>query len=279
VKKHRESRFSKDAYFAGLNSFSCLFDGFLEVVDIYSYIQRINYNGPLEPTINTLSALHRAHMLSVPFENLDIPLGRRIELDEASLFDKIVHRRRGGFCYELNGLFAALLCELGFNVQRLSARVANSQGGFGSEFDHMTLLVQLEERLLADVGFGDSFFHPLRLDERGDQIQGANSYRIRDDGDHLTYLRLVDGEWHPQYIFRLQPYAIADFIEGCNYAQTSPESSFTRRRVCSRLTPKGRITLSDRKLIIKSNGLREEIELENEEEVETVLYKEFGISL
>ena len=248
-------------------------------MDINSYIQRINYNGPLEPTIDTLCALHRAHMLSVPFENLDIPLGRRILLDEASLFEKIVNRKRGGFCYELNGLFAALLSELGFNVQRLSARVATAQGGFGPEFDHMTLLVQLEERWLADVGFGDSFRQPLRLDVRSDQTQGADLYRIADEGDHMVYLRMKDGVWHAQYIFRLQPYALADFIDGCDYAQTSPESSFTRRRVCSRLTPQGRITLSDWKLIITSNGSREERELNKEAEIEAVLFNEFGITL
>jgi N-hydroxyarylamine O-acetyltransferase len=218
-------------------------------------------------------------MLSVPFENLDIPLGRRIMLDEATLFDKIVTRRRGGFCYELNGLFAALLSELGFNVQRLSARVANDQGGFGPEFDHMTLLVQLEERWLADVGFGDSFWWPLRLDARSDQVQGADLFRIEDEGDHLVYLRMTEGEWYPQYIFRLQPYALADFIDGCHYNQTSPESSFTRRRVCTRLTSQGRITLSDRKLITTSNGSRQERELENEAEVDAVLYREFGIRL
>ncbi len=248
-------------------------------MDLNSYIRRIAYDGPLDPTPDTLCALHRAHMLSVPFENLDILLGRRIVLDEASLFEKIVTRRRGGFCYELNGLFAALLSELGFNVQRLSARVADAQGGFGPEFDHMTLLVQLEERWLADVGFGDSFRLPLRLDTRDDQAQGADLYRICDEGHHLSYMRMKDGAWHPQYIFRLQPYALVDFIDRCNYAQTSPESSFTQRRVCSRATPQGRITLSDRKLIITSNGSREESKLENEGEVEAILYKEFGITL
>lgn len=248
-------------------------------MDIHSYIQRISYDGPLDPTIDTLCALHRAHMLSVPFENLDIPLGRYIVLDEATLFDKIVTRRRGGFCYELNGLFAALLLELGFKVQRLSARVANAQGGFGSEFDHMTLLVPLEERWLADVGFGSSFRQPLRLDKRGDQSQGHGRYRIDDEEDHLVYQRMREGVWHPQYSFRLQPYALADFIDGCHYAQTSPESSFTGRRICTRATPHGRITLSDRKLIITSNGSRQERELESEDEVEAVLYREFGVIL
>jgi N-hydroxyarylamine O-acetyltransferase len=218
-------------------------------------------------------------MLSVPFENLDIPLGRRIVLDEVSLFDKIVTRRRGGFCYELNGLFAALLLELGFNVERLSARVASDGGGFGPEFDHMTLLVHLEERWLADVGFGDSFRQPLRLDERGEQLQAASKYCIADDGDHLTYLRWGDGSWYPQYVFRLQPYTLDDFIEACHVAQTSPESSFTQRRVCSRATPEGRVTLSDMNLIITTNGTRQERILVSEDEMHAVLRVYFGIEL
>src|SRR5262245_34969656 len=111
-------------------------------MEIQAYLDRINYHGPREPTAEALRALHRAHMLAVPFENLDIRLGRPIVLGEAALYDKIVRRRRGGFCHELNGLFATLLRELGFDVTMLSARVARVAGGFGPEFDHLTLLVQ-----------------------------------------------------------------------------------------------------------------------------------------
>src|SRR5437762_14222540 len=96
-----------------------------------AYLQRINYRGSPEPNAQTLRELHRAHMLTVPFENLDIHLGRPITLGQAALFDKIVTRRRGGFCYELNGLFAALLRALGFDVTMLSARVARADGSFG----------------------------------------------------------------------------------------------------------------------------------------------------
>src|SRR5512142_614057 len=115
-------------------------------MDVKTYLARIYYHGSVDPTLETLCALHRAHMQAVPFENLDIPLKRPIVLDEELLFDKIVNRRRGGFCYELNGLFSALLRKMGFNVRRLSARTANAGGGFGMEFGHMTLLVQDEER-------------------------------------------------------------------------------------------------------------------------------------
>ncbi len=248
-------------------------------MDAKAYFDRIGYRGSTDPTLETLCALHRAHMLTVPFENLDIPLKRPIVLDEELLFDKIVHRRRGGFCYELNGLFSALLREVGFNVQRLSARVANAEGGFGMEFDHMTLLVQDDEPLLADVGFGDSFIEPLRLDERGEQIQEPNRYRIVDDHEHFIYLRQKKTGWTAQYIFTLKPCTLADFHGACYWTQTSPLSSFTQRRICSLATPDGRITLSDMRLIITSNGSRQEREVEGEVEYHDILRERFGIVL
>ncbi len=103
-------------------------------MDIKAYLDRIDYHGPLEPTAETLRQLHRAHMLAVPFENLDIHLDRPIMLDDAALFSKIVERRRGGFCYEMNGLFAALLGALGFRIDKLAAGVTREGGGFGPPF-------------------------------------------------------------------------------------------------------------------------------------------------
>src|SRR5690242_3051518 len=111
-------------------------------MDLQAYLQRINYRGEQKPTAAILRELHRAHLLAVPFENLDIHLGRPILLDQDALFDKIVRRSRGGFCYELNGLFALLLRGLGFDVTLLAAGVARADGGFGPEFDHLTLLVK-----------------------------------------------------------------------------------------------------------------------------------------
>jgi N-hydroxyarylamine O-acetyltransferase len=218
-------------------------------------------------------------MQAVPFENLDIPLKRPILLDEELLFDKIVNRRRGGFCYELNGLFSALLRELGFNVQPLSARTANAGGGFGMEFGHMTLLVQDEERWLADVGFGDSFIEPLRLDDRGEQVQEPGRYRIVGDHEHLTCLWREKTGWMAQYTFRLKPYTLADFNNACYWTQTSPLSSFTQRRICSLATPNGRITLSDSRLIITSKGSKQEREVEGEAEYHDILREHFGIVL
>jgi N-hydroxyarylamine O-acetyltransferase len=127
--------------------------------------------------LETLRGLHKKHLLSVPFENLDIHLGRPIVLSEEAFYEKIIRDHRGGFCYELNGSFAALLTRLGFKVTMLSARVASRSGGFSPEFDHMTLLVAFKGRWLVDVGFGDSFTEPKRLDYSGLQSDNGRVYR------------------------------------------------------------------------------------------------------
>ena len=249
-------------------------------MDVKTYLERIDYRGPLEPTAETLRELHRAHMLAVPFENLDIHLDRSIVLDDAALFSKIVERRRGGFCYEMNGLFAALLGALGFRTDKLAAGVTREGGGFGPPFDHMALLVHLDERWLADVGFGESFREPLLLDERGEQLSGGHAYRIAEDGESLILQRRGDdGEWADQYLFTLNPYEYPDYEEMCRYHQTSPESPFTRRRVCTRATPEGRITLSDMRLIVTGGGKQEERPIEDERDYARTLRDHFGIEL
>ena len=245
-----------------------------------AYLRRIHYTGSLEPTAETLRALQVAHLRTVPFENLSIHAGEPIVLEENALFAKIVERRRGGFCYEANGLFAALLRELGFQVAMLAAGVAKSQGGFGPQFDHMTLMVTLDERWLVDVGFGDSFLEPLLLDSRVEQVQGTNAYRIIDDGDYLILTRRKQvGDWEPQYRFSLQPYTFADYEETCVFHQTSPDSHFTKGRICSRATEGGRISLSEMRLITTTDPdqLREERTLKDQAEYDRVLLDQFGI--
>jgi N-hydroxyarylamine O-acetyltransferase len=251
-------------------------------MDVKAYLERINYCGPLAPDAETLRALHVAHLQSVPFENLSIHASEPIVLEDGALFAKIVGRGRGGFCYEDNGLFAALLRALGFKVLMLSAEVAHAAGGFSRPFDHMTLLVTLEQRWLADVGFGDSFIEPLLIDERGEQVQGRHAYRIEPDGDYLTMARrdAGGGVWKAQYRFTLQPHTYEDYAERCHYQQTSPESHFTRERVCSRATVDGRVTLSGMRFIeTDARGERRERVLASEEEYASVLREHFGIKM
>lgn len=247
-------------------------------MNIDAYVKRINYTGSLEPTAETLRALQAAHLLAVPFENLSIHAGEPIVLNEDSLFGKIVENRRGGFCYEANGLFAGLLRALGFDVTMLSAGVARKDGGFGPDFDHMTLMVTLAERWLVDVGFGDSFMEPLLLDARDEQVQGTRAFRIDADNSHLILLRRDHGsDWEPQYRFTLQPHTFADYEQMCHFHQTSPESHFTKAPLCSLATAGGRVTLSGLRLITTSAQQRDEHLLDNRDSFDRILRDQFGI--
>jgi N-hydroxyarylamine O-acetyltransferase len=253
-------------------------------VNIALYLDRIQYFNPIKPDLQTLYGLQLAHMLHVPFENLDIGLKRPIQLGEEALWDKIVVQKRGGFCYELNGLFAALLKEIGFSVTYLNARVYNRAGNLGIDFDHLALLVQIPNhpgRWLADVGFGDSFTEPLRFEEPGEQVQGLRSFRLEETPEGcVLWRRNYDGAWERQYFFDLTPRSFPiDYEAGCLYHQTSPRSSFTRGSIISRATPDGRVSLKDGRLIVTRNGQRTESPVESKDEYRTLLKQYFDVTL
>ena len=248
-------------------------------MDIAAYLRRIAYHGPVVPTAATLRALHVAHLRAVPFENLSIHLGEPIVLNDQALFEKIVVRRRGGFCYELNGLFASLLRALGFDVTMLSAGVMSESGRFGPEFDHMTLLVRLEEPWLADVGFGDSFVEPLRLQAGDWQMQAGGRWRLTVDGPQWVLSRAGSAdEPVPKYRFTLTPHTYADYEAMCQFHQTSPESHFTRQRICTVATSEGRVTLAGMRLLTTQGSLKEERAVDVDEHA-TLLRDLFGIAL
>ena len=223
-------------------------------------------------------------MFNVPFENLDIGRKRPIRLNQEALWDKIVVHKRGGFCYELNGLFAWLLGQLGFEVTYLNARVFNRQGQLGIDFDHLALLVQIPgqaRRWLVDVGFGDSFNEPLDFEGRREQVQGLRAYRLEqvDDG-FVTWQKNYDGTWQRQYFFDVQPHKFSEEYEAaCLYHQTSPKSSFTRGSIISRATPDGRVSLEDRRLILTRNGERKEQAVADNTEYTSLLKRYFNITL
>lgn len=201
------------------------------MTDVSGYLERIGYAGAIDHTAATLRAIHHAHLMAVPFENLDIGLGRKIVIDEAAFLRKVVQERRGGFCYELNGAFAALLRALGFRVTLLSARVARDDGGEGPEFDHLTLRVDLEQPWLVDVGFGESFLEPLRIEIGTEQADPAGRFRLLRTGQRIQLERWESaGRWKGQYSFGLQPRRLQEFAAMCHYHQTSPESSFTQKK-------------------------------------------------
>ena len=223
-------------------------------------------------------------MLAVPFENLDIALGRKIVVDQDAFVRKVVEQRRGGFCYELNGAFAALLRILGFRVTLLSARVARESGGEGPEFDHLALRVDLgldmEQPWLADVGFGELFLEPLHMEPDKEQVDPAGTFRLVQIGERLQLEKAEPGgHWKRQYSFSLEPRQLSDFAGMCHYHQTAPESSFTQSRICTRATPDGRITLSGMKLIVTRNGQREENTLASEKQAQDALRQYFGVRL
>ena len=250
-------------------------------MDVDAYLERIGYNGSNRPNETVLRRLHRKHMLSVPFENLDIHLHRPIILSQSAFYNKIVKHHRGGFCYELNGSFCKLLRELGFNVSMLSARVAKKSGGYGPEFAHMVLMVQLEEPWLVDVGFGDSFTEPKRPDLLDPQPDHGRDYRLTRGNNSILLSRRRTGsrEWEPQYKFTLKPRKLSDYIPMCWWQQTSPRSHFTKSRLCSRLTPGGRITLTDKEFIVTRKGKKVEQSVNSPGQFDALLHRHFGIDL
>lgn len=253
-------------------------------MEISAYLARIDYAKPIKPDAQTLRGLQVAHLLHVPFENLDIGLKRPIRLSQEALWNKIVIQKRGGFCYELNGLFAKLLNEIGFGVTYLNARVYNRKGELGIDYDHLALLVKIPgqpARWLADVGFGDSFNEPLNFEERGEQGQGLRTYRLEQTSTgYITSQRNYDGSWERQYFFDLKPHTFpSDYEAACLYHQTSPESSFTRGSIISRATRDGRVSLEDGRLILTRNGQRSEQPIPHHKEYQALLKEYFGVAL
>jgi N-hydroxyarylamine O-acetyltransferase len=202
-------------------------------------------------------------------------MGEAISLEEEGLLEKIVDRRRGGFCYELNGLFTGLLTALGFEVTLLAARVFNGDE-LGPPYDHLVLHVNMGEPWLADVGFGRHTLYPLRLDDRADQADPDGTFTIV-DAAHNDVDVLRDGQ--PQYRLERRPRQLSDFEPMCWWHQTSPRSHFTRSLTCSLRTEAGRVTLSDRSLIVTDSDGRHETELPNDEAILEAYDRHFGIVL
>lgn len=214
----------------------CRSDGTLS-----AYLARLGLEAE-PPGVAALTRLHLAHLERVPFENLDIQMGVPIHLDEPRLLAKLLSGR-GGFCYELNGAFAWLLRELGYAVTLLEARVPRADGGLGIPFDHLTLQVDLERPYLVDVGFGDGFVEPLAFDGSV-AIQPSGEYRIRNaDAGRVLERRHGGSDWAVEYAFTSVARRLADFEPGSRHHQTSPDSSFVRGPICSRLDGDERITL------------------------------------
>ncbi|MGW0294076.1 arylamine N-acetyltransferase family protein [Streptomyces tuirus] len=259
-----------------------------------AYLRRLGAEQPAWPTVDALRELHLRHLRTVPFENLSIHLGEEIVLEEKRLLDKVVGARRGGFCYELNGSFGALLAALGYDVTLLAGRVYGDEGRLGIPYDHLALRVRTVDGgdWLADVGFGAHSHLPLAFGDRGEQKDPGGTFRIVEAGPDAAGVRGGHGtveaadldvfrDGGAQYRLEVRPRALGDFVAGAWWHSTSPVSHFTRSLVCSRVTEEGgRITLSGRRLTVTAaDGTREERELERDEEILGVYRERFGIEL
>ncbi|RSN53690.1 acetyltransferase [Amycolatopsis sp. WAC 04182] len=245
-------------------------------MDVAAYLDRLGLGRPAVADVAALRTLQDRHLAVVPFENLSMHLGEPIVLETGALFDKIVRGRRGGFCYELNGLFAALLRELGFDAELRSAKVFRPDGTLGPPFDHVVVHVELDEPWLADVGFGRFSRFPLRLAATEAQADPEGEFLFL-DAPHGDIDVLRDGD--PQYRIERRPRDLDEFVPTAFWQSTSPDSPFTQGPTCSLPTRHGRITLAGDKLIVTTHGVREETGLSGDQEILDVYRKEFGIRL
>ncbi|XP_060949703.1 arylamine N-acetyltransferase, pineal gland isozyme NAT-3-like [Limanda limanda] len=262
-------------------------------MDVQKYLNRIGSLVPAEPDLDALRSLHTRHLLSVPFEDLTVHSGGRVELDLPLIYDKIVTRRRGGLCYENNGLFSWLLSSLGFQVTMLSAQVKGLITGFyGPPFDHLVLLVTLQgRRWLCDVGYGAAGFSvPISLETSGPQVEGHRVYRIRKQGDvHFLEWQGVentgaDGVWKEILKFTLDPRRLEDFTDMCQYHQSSPCSLIFSKSLCVIMKPGRWLTCMGRRLIsttftTEGAGFKTTTRELQDEEITVILAEEFGIVL
>jgi len=248
-------------------------------MDVRSCLSRIGYGRSLEPNIETLRALQLSFLLMVPFENLDIHLGKEIVLSSETIFEKIVTMRRGGVCYERDILFYDLLTALGFRVEILSARMVKGSS-IGPEYDHMVLIVSLDEPYLLDVGNGHFLREPLNINSSENSYAEGYFYRVGPhDNTYGLFYRQANREWLPRFYFTSQPRLLSEFESMNIFHQSSPDSLFTRHRIVTIATEEGRKSLSDKRLIIGTGSEKQWKELDSELEYQLCLRQYFGIEI
>src|ERR1700761_443753 len=255
-------------------------------LDLAGYFARIGYDGAADPTLDVLQDLVTAHTRSIAFENLDPLLGVPVDdLGPEALVDKLVHRRRGGYCYEHNGLMGYVLEELGFGVRRFAARVVwtNAPGSPVPAQTHTLLGVAppgAPQLLLVDVGFGGQTpTSPLRLETGSVQQTTHEPYRLQDRRGGLVLEALIRDEWQPLYEFSTRTAPPIDLKVGSWYVSTHPSSHFVTNLMASMVTADGRCNLSDRRLSLHRNGQTEKIVLPDAAAVVDTLIDRFGINV
>ena len=242
------------------------------------YLERMNYRGDTAPSLATLRALQRSHLASIPYENLDVLHGVPLRFETDALFEKIVTRRRGGVCYELNFLLGDMLRRMGFDLEFLSGMVA---GGSGGDFSHALLLIHLPQGdYIVDVGFAKGYLTPFRLYETAWQSDGRDFYRLRAEGGwYLLEQRLPEGGAMEVYRFTLAPRRREEYRAMCDSLCASPKCKFTFMLVCSLETPEGRLVLQDRFCRLESyGGMRQTRPMSGREEIDRLLHDLYGLN-
>jgi arylamine N-acetyltransferase len=256
-----------------------------DAVDVAAYFDRIGYQGPAEPTVETVQALVASHNRSIPFENLDPVMGIPVaDLSAAALTDKLVHRRRGGYCYEQNGLMGYVLEELGFGVERLAGRVVwlNRDGPLPAQTHHVLSVTapDVDGRLLVDVGFGgQTLTSPIRLEAGPVQQTRHEPYRIWERGDGYQLEAEVRGEWQPLYMFTARPQPRIDLEVGSWYVSTHPDSFFVTGLTAAVVTDDARYNMRGRNLAVHRAGDTEKIRFDTAADVLDALTDRFGIDV
>lgn len=245
------------------------------------YLHRIKYSGSIEPNLDTLRKLQKAHLLNVPFENLDIHYKTPIELNIDRIYEKVIKKNRGGFCYELNGLFFELLCSFGYDVKRISAKVYIKDNQYSPEYDHIALITKINGvEYLTDVGFGEFIFEPLKIEFDLPQEDPRGMYIVDNyDGDYIRINKIENDNLTPEFIFKNIGRDFKEFADMCLYHQSNPNSHFMKKRLISLPTENGRITISGNTLKIQELESTTEKELGDESEFENELWHIFKVKL
>ncbi|MBT9268001.1 arylamine N-acetyltransferase [Pseudomonas sp. MG-9] len=247
------------------------------------YLQRLGFDAPPAPTLETLRQLQLRHTGVFAFENLSTITGAPVLIDLASVEQKVLHGGRGGYCYELNNLFLTLLLELGFEARGISGRVvlAQPEGTWAARTHRLSLVVIDGERYITDVGFGGMVpTAPLLLDTEAEQPTPHESYRIEKQADGYMLRAHVAGEWRSMYLFDLQRQEDIDYTLGNWYVSTHPESPFARRLMVARTGDGWRRTLNNGSFAIhRMGGDSERREVADVDELIAVLEQEFDLRL
>jgi N-hydroxyarylamine O-acetyltransferase len=252
------------------------------VIDLDAYFARTGYAGSRAPTLATLNGLLRAHVQTIPFENLDVLLGKPIDLDPDALFRKLVLDRRGGYCFEQNTLLLAVLTELGFTVRPLSARVRwQRPRDYTPPRTHLLVRVELDEPWLADVGVGAmSPTAALRLAEEGEQATPHEPRRLHREGNLLYHQVRFGDEWHDVCELTLEEMPLIDRVVANWYTSAHPQSHFRNRLLVARASETGRVTLLNDTLSIRdARGHAEKQRVESRPHLLHLLEAHFGLAL